>query len=175
LIVGTPGYARFVESIGLNFGTARIEGGFKTWPQSEPVPADLRETAARIVAFDAFIDNADRRKSKPNLLYKYPDLFVIDHEMAFAFCRLIGMGLSVPTLQDLGFLQEHPLSSAFGRLDYSGFGVDLEALSDARIQEVLEVPSAFPVDNQLEKIERRLKLLRDNKAAFMNVLSLATR
>lgn len=100
---------RIRASMGLNFGTCFLAPGYVTWRKNDSVPLSLHQTAIEIMAFDAVIDNADRRQEKPNLLWKDDEMFVFDHEVAFAFTRLIGT-IPLP-FDDVGmaFLRNHPL------------------------------------------------------------------
>ena len=175
IVDGVPHHSRFAENVGLNFGSRFLSQGFQIWPTRAPVLDDLIDTAARIVAFDAVIDNADRTKVKPNLLYRRPDLYVIDHEMAFAFCRGLLSPHGPTTPENLDFLRNHPLSEAFGGgLDVAYFGSLLDHLDDERIKRIVEVPE-FPADEQMSSIASRLRMLRDSRSKFLSALSLATR
>lgn len=74
-----------IQSIGLNFGSKFMTGGYTTWPAAYAIPPNLLNLAVDIFAFDMLIQNVDRRAEKPNLLYKGDELYIIDHELAFAF------------------------------------------------------------------------------------------
>jgi len=71
-------------SIGLNFGT-RFLVNLSIWPVDRPVPSIMAAPAMRIFAFDALIQNPDRKFNNPNLGSHDEDLFVFDHELAFSF------------------------------------------------------------------------------------------
>ena len=76
-------------SIGLNFGSKNLTGGYVTWPNNKPIPPLLKEAATDVFTFDALIHNPDRRRDNPNILWKGDQIALIDHESAFAF--LLGM------------------------------------------------------------------------------------
>jgi hypothetical protein len=76
--------ARIRDSVGLNFGT-KVLHGVSTWPVDKSVPVAMLQAAVHVFAFDALIENPDRRYSNPNLLTKGDELFAYDHEMAFSF------------------------------------------------------------------------------------------
>jgi hypothetical protein len=63
------------KSLGLNFGSRYLSGGYGTWPTGKVVPLSLRPVASEIITFDAFIQNPDRRAERPNLLWKGEELF----------------------------------------------------------------------------------------------------
>jgi hypothetical protein len=81
---------RLRESLGSNFGTGFLTGGYSIWPHSKPLSAALRIPACEILGFDVFIQNSDRRPEKPNVLWKENEIVVLDHELAFPFPFLIG-------------------------------------------------------------------------------------
>ncbi len=153
---------RVEKSAGLNFGTRFMAGGYVTWPVDDPVPVALRRTAIEILAFDAVIDNADRRREKPNLLWKGDELLVIDHEMAFAFTRLIGQPHRPFEVSATDFLREHPLRAGLRRVDVDldRFTGGLEALSGSAIDELCDaVPQEFGTGH-LDKIAAWLREAR---------------
>jgi hypothetical protein len=93
------------ESIGLNFGT-RVLTGVSTWPVDKSLPAAMLQTATNIFAFDALVQNPDRRYSNPNLFAKGDSLIIFDHEMAFSF--LLALFPSAPwSLDAQQYLLEH--------------------------------------------------------------------
>jgi hypothetical protein len=145
---------RIARSAGLNFGTRYMTGGYVTWPLDDPVPGALRQTAVEILAFDAVIDNADRRREKPNLLCKGDELLVIDHELAFAFTRLVGQPDRPFESGAADFLKEHPLRAGLRRAEVNldRFTGELEALSGDVIATLCgSVPEEFGADH-LDKI-----------------------
>ena len=92
------------------------------------------------------IDNADRRREKPNLLWKGDELLVIDHEMAFAFTRLIGSPRRPFESSAADFLKQHPLRAGLRRadVDLDRFTGELEALSIHSIDVLCEAaPQEF--------------------------------
>jgi hypothetical protein len=116
----------------------------------DPVPGALRQTAVEILAFDAVIDNADRRREKPNLLWKGDELLVIDHELTFAFTRLVGQPTHPFENGTTDFLKEHPLRSGLRRAEVNldRFTGELEALSGDVIQTLCgSVPEEFGADH----------------------------
>ena len=83
---GKPKLSTIVrESAGLNFGSQKLPAGFATWSQDKPIPGSLRQLAAEVFAFDVLIQNVDRRREKPNLLWSGDELYLYDHEQAFSF------------------------------------------------------------------------------------------
>lgn len=76
---------RVRKSSGLNFATRYLSPAYPEWIPSMKLSAQELHHAANIFAFDAFVQNPDRRTDKVNLLFKSDTLVVIDHELAFSF------------------------------------------------------------------------------------------
>jgi len=76
--------ARIRGSVGLNFGT-RALSDVSTWPVDKFIPDAMWQEAVDIFAFDALIQNPDRRFSNPNLFTRGDSLLIFDHETAFSF------------------------------------------------------------------------------------------
>ncbi|GGL06463.1 HipA family kinase [Mangrovihabitans endophyticus] len=69
-------------SAGVNLGMDFLPGALGYDPAAHPVDADL---AARVLAFDAFVENADRSWRNPNLLVWHGRLRLIDHGATLYF------------------------------------------------------------------------------------------
>jgi len=157
--------ARVRNSAGLNFGTRFLSPGYSTWIVNDSVPIEIRQTAAEIVAFDVLIDNADRRKGNPNLLWKENEIFVIDHELAFAFVMSI-LPVPEPWLdRDLNFIrQDHPLYSGLKgqTIDLRRFEGELASIADNEIDDIFaSVPQEFGTLH-MEQISNHLRNSRDH-------------
>lgn len=72
--------ATLAASAGTNFGLDYLPGALNWEPALTPSPD--RELAARIVWFDAFVENVDRTVRNPNLMRWHERLFLIDHGAA---------------------------------------------------------------------------------------------
>lgn len=145
---------RIKESAGLNFGSRIITGGFGTWPIGKAISPSLKTLAAEIFAFDALIQNPDRRVDKPNILWKDDELYVIDHEMGFSFILEI-LPLSKPwQITDLRFMMNHLF---FGSLRGQEISLDrfagaMELLSDDALKEIMaNIPKEW-YNKNIEKI-----------------------
>jgi len=78
------------RSVRPTFASRKLPPGFMSWPINRPIPVDLRQTAVEIFAFDALIQNPDRRISNANLLFDGRNVAIFDHELAFATGMLFG-------------------------------------------------------------------------------------
>jgi hypothetical protein len=70
------------RSSGLNFASEALKSGFSVIPPEPRIPIALRRRAAEIFAFDVLIQNFDRKRDNPNLLWNRTNIFLIDHESA---------------------------------------------------------------------------------------------
>lgn len=162
---------RFRNSVGPNFGTTVVTG-FSAWPVNNPIPDAMLEAAVNILAFDALIDNPDRRLNNPNLFVQGDRLLIYDHEFAFSFLLAI-----VPTarswlLEGQPYLREH----AFYRrlksrpLDLARFTAGLNGLSDAVIDGIeADVPTEWRGEG-IDRIWLRLRGMREHAGEFMEAI-----
>ena len=101
---------RFLASVCTNFATKYKSPGLSTWPTGKSIPRDLFEACAEIFAFDVLIQNPDRRKVNPNLLWDAEEIYAYDHETAFSFIQDI-IARKNPTgsltAEKLSFLKDH--------------------------------------------------------------------
>jgi hypothetical protein len=89
--LGDPDLAqRAAHSVPIAFGSSKLPPGFVALPRDKSVPYDLRAQAAEILAFDALIQNPDRRPVNPNCLLDGRSFAIFDHEFAFVTHGIIG-------------------------------------------------------------------------------------
>jgi hypothetical protein len=134
--------ARMRASIGFNFGS-RYLTGHATLPAGQSLPPATRPTATGIIAFDALIENVDRRRINPNLLVKGSSVRAFDHETAFAFVYDF---MKRSWIDKLSFLKEHALyASLQGRddLDLTDFLAALTSITDTDLDSIC---AAIPED-----------------------------
>ena len=147
------------RSLGLNFGSRYLSGGYMTWPKGKLVLPALRPVASEIIAFDAFIQNPDRTADRPNLLWKDEELVLFDHELAFSFLYAIGRSAEPWTDSFEGPLRSHvfylPLKSLLAPLDRFQGAVD--ALADDRIHAIIQaVPPEWCAGSEGERKVARI-------------------
>lgn len=80
---------RLRKSIPVAFGSIKLPPGF-TLPLPNLNTESLRTNAAEIFAFDALIQNPDRRPENPNCLHNGRDFAIFDHELCFITESIIG-------------------------------------------------------------------------------------
>ncbi|HSK75095.1 MAG TPA: HipA family kinase [Thermoanaerobaculia bacterium] len=137
--------ARMLASAGLNFGS-RFLASHATWPTDRIVPASARQVATDIMAFDALIENVDRRSANPNVLALGDDLRAFDHELAFGF--IYELFSERPWIDRLAFLTQHVFYTSLRNreLDLSRFLEALRSLTDSDLEEICRgIPSEFGV------------------------------
>jgi hypothetical protein len=173
---GKPTLAAIAKgSVGLNFGSQYVPSCV-TWPKDKPIPIMLRPLAAEIFAFDVLVQNPDRRRDKPNLLWKADELFLCDHEQAFSF--LMGViGWQPPwTGQGNGFFRNHVFFQQLAGIpqNWDRLNGALEALTDARLQEYLDaVPNEWRSNNDAaDQIADYLRQARQNRGALFSAINL---
>jgi len=170
LAVTDPAWTkRLGSSQGVNFGTRVISGGSATWPQDQPVPTALRRQAAEIFAFDALIQNPDRKYNNPNLLRRGDEIFVIDHECAFSFLLALGQQDPPWNLERLGFLEQHvfyrPLHGV--TIDLDAFIAALESMTNQLMNRWMEeVPPEWGTE-RLPIIAAHLQAVRKHSREFV--------
>jgi len=107
-------------SVGLNFGSSLLND-VMIWPIDKPIPEAMWTTAVSIYAFDALIQNPDRKFSpNPNLFTRADQIFVFDHELAFSFLESIFTSKTPWKLDQSRYLSDHVF---FRRL--KGLEIDL--------------------------------------------------
>ena len=159
------------RSASQNFGTEVLVGGYGVWPINKYLPASLRPSAGEIFAFDALIQNPDRKVNNPNLLWKGEEIFLIDHELAFSFLFRIGNSSEPWILEgDAGvFLNEHVFYQELkGReVDLARFQGALGAISDEDLAGMVDqVPREWNNEN-VSRISNHLKGVRDHATDFV--------
>lgn len=172
---GKPELAQIVQrSAGLNFGSQRLPTGAAIWPKDKPIPLLLRALAADIFAFDVLIQNPDRRRENPNILWSGDELYLCDHEQSFSF--LMGViGWQPPwTGHGTEFYRNHVFYQQLrgGGHDWKRLSGALEALTDARLVEYVgAVPSEWrTTDNAAGRIVEYLQGARENRVALFGVI-----
>lgn len=158
---------RIRASVGLNIGTKALSG-VSTWPVDKFIPEAMWQAAVDIFAFDALIQNPDRRFNNPNLFTRGDSLLIFDHETAFSFLLDLSPSRTPWTLDDQQYLIHHVFYRRLKSkpINLAGFTASLGGLSDALIAGIVaDVPPEWNNDN-LPKIGRHLCSVRDNTGEF---------
>ena len=159
---------RMSGSVGLNFGSRQLND-VVTWPIDKSVPDAMWATATSIFAFDALIENPDRKFSpNPNLFSQGDQIFVFDHELAFSFIEVLFPSPTPWKLERSNYLADHVY---FKRLkgkdiDLTLFTARLDALAETALPEILaQVPEEWN-NGSLSKINAHLCAMAPKAAQF---------
>ncbi|MBI4548531.1 MAG: hypothetical protein HY707_11150 [Ignavibacteriae bacterium] len=157
-------------SVGLNFGSKNLAGGYQTWPKEKIIPASMRQAAIELFVFDALIHNPDRTSERPNLFWKGDQLFLFDHDQAFSFLLAIPK-IKVPwDLSEQPYLREHVFFNGLrhAQLDLDGMVGAIETVSDD-FWDALEkvVPNEWK-GSELSRIRSHIESVQQHLDDFMN-------
>jgi hypothetical protein len=97
---------RFRASVGLNFGSRQLSG-VSEWPVDKWIPDAMWQSAVNIFAFDALIQNPDRRYNNQNLFTRGNEVYIYDHELAFSFLEDVAPSGTAWRVEAFSFLAEH--------------------------------------------------------------------
>jgi hypothetical protein len=67
----------------IGFGSRLVTGGYSIWTPDSRISEAMVDTAAGVFAFDAIIQNPDRRAENPNCLVRGENIRIFDHEFTF--------------------------------------------------------------------------------------------
>lgn len=164
-----PQIAKHVrKSVGTNFGSELLSGA-GTWPVDRSIPDSMLGSAVDIFAFDALIQNPDRRYSNPNLLTSGDNFFVYDHEAAFSFLLDISPSAYPWRLEREAYLSDHVF---FRRLRLAPinlveFREKLLSLTDEVLDQIIaEIPSRW-AGIGTKKIKAHLQAIREHADEFV--------
>ncbi len=154
------------RSTGLAYGST-FEKGYTQIAADYALSSALREEAARVLAFDVFIHNADRRRENPNLHVSRDRFLVFDHEQAFSFLLAI---LAPDPVSDhcAGIVDRHVLRSRLvaAGVSLAGATPRIQALDDPFFQALRDrTPAAWTQGDAVGKIERVLDVLHRRRDA----------
>jgi len=161
---------RAEHSLRIAFGSSKLPPGFTVIPRGKPVPQMLRPDAAEILAFDALVQNSDRRPENPNCLLDGRTFAIFDHELAFLTKGVIGWRppWERGALESIKGPNRHVFFS-----DLQGKSVDFnrlmgawQAVSETRLHDYRQaLPPAWNDDGGIaEEIVDYIRSVRDNIA-----------
>lgn len=122
----------FKSSLGDNFGSPFWAPGFGLWPDKIDPPAHLLNKMGEILAFDALIQNTDRKADNPNCVLKGDQILLYDHECAFSNLLNI-FPVEGWTPQGLSFMHSHVFKHALRNhiLDLGRFKTALDSIDES--------------------------------------------
>jgi hypothetical protein len=160
--------ASLQASIGLNFGS-KILNPVSTWLVNRSIPAAMWSEATNIFAFDALIQNPDRRTENPNLFTQGDSIYVYDHETSFSFLLAVPKSDKPWNIEGEEYLANHVFYKRLKskEIDLRDFEERLNALTAdvlAAIRE--EVPDEWR-HADLNSVEAHITAVRDHAGEFV--------
>lgn len=155
----------------LAFGSKLIAPQWPAWAVSNRLSPAMLQIAGEILAFDAFVENVDRREGNPNCLVSGEQLRIFDHELAFP------RGLLGPKPWNAGGmapLTEPPGKHIFHR-ELLGRPIDHEIIrqkwAGLRDEDIAEYGAAIPVEWRhppfIADVLTKIRQVRDNLTGCM--------
>lgn len=149
-IMDTEAKEAFGKAPGPHFGSLDLGSGVTEMNMGYSLSGRTMEQAIEIFAFDMLIQNADRSPvegdGRPNILFRGEELFLIDHELSFAFINSIG-AQDPWVLRGVGLAERHVFYSSIRKYssDTSGlFDRFVTRIGDLGIEVVHEAIAAVP-------------------------------
>lgn len=159
-----------MNSLGLNFGSKNLAGGFSTWPVGKTVPHSMKADAADIFVLDALLQNPNRRTGKPNLLWRDDKILIIDHEMAFSFLLSIIPSTTPWLLNEQPYLSDHVFFSELlhEQLDLDRVAGAIEAIGDEFWEEAEAIIPNSWKGSEFGRIRTHIIAVQQHLDLFMN-------
>lgn len=155
-------------SVGPNFGTKHLTG-VSTWPVDKAIPEEHFVTATEIFAFDALLQNPDRRYDNPNLFSRGDALLIFDHEAAFSFLLAVLPSGRPWEVDNERYLLNHVFYRRLKskHIELEEFIANLVNLSDSVLEGfVAELPSEWDNQDNVQMIVQHLGTLRQHGPEF---------
>lgn len=162
---------RVSEFDNLAFGSRLIFPQWPAWTVASRLSPAMVQTAAEILAFDAFVENVDRREGNPNCLVSGDQIRIFDHELAFPRGLIGGRPWSVggmnPLTQPPGRHIFHDQLVSQG-IDLPSIRAKWAALRDEDIDEYgAAVPAEWHEAGFVGDILTKIRQVRDNLTGCM--------
>lgn len=154
---GQEWYELLSRSTGVNYGSIYLSN-YRTLLSGQPLNREEFKQAQMIFAFDVFIQNADRRKQKPNLMSNGQNLVIFDHELAFSYTKLIIKPSEPWNVKLEGWIEEmflYPLIKG-KLLPESQIEASLSSMADEMLWKILEqaLPSELCTLDEYQEIKQ---------------------
>lgn len=160
--------ASLQASIGLNFGS-KLLYPLSTWPVNRSIPEAMGRDAVNIFAFDALIQNPDRRTENPNLLTQGDSIYVYDHETSFSFLLAIVKSDEPWNIEGETYLENHVFYRRLKsrEIDLADFEERLKSLTADVLAEIREETPQEWQHGDLDQIEAHLTAVHDHAEEFI--------
>jgi hypothetical protein len=141
-----------------------------TWLVNRVIPEAMFRDAVNIFAFDALIQNPDRRVENPNLFTQSDNIYVYDHEeTSFSFLLAVSPSAEPWNLERETYLERHVFYSRLRgkEIDLTDFGRELKALTREVLTAIREEVPPEWVHEDLKRIEDHLMEVQRNTEKFV--------
>jgi hypothetical protein len=156
------------KSVGPNFGSKHLTG-VSTWPVDKAIPEEHFVTATEIFAFDALLQNPDRRYDNPNLFTRGDRLLIFDHEAAFSFLLAVLPPNKPWEIDNERYLTNHVFYKRLRAktIELEGFIANLENLSDPVLEDIVaELPPEWDNEQCVTRIVQHILGIREHAQEF---------
>jgi hypothetical protein len=141
-----------------------------TWLVGRMIPEAMFRDATNIFAFDALIQNLDRRVANPNLFTQGDSIYVYDHEeTSFSFLLALSPPPEPWNLEGETYLRDHVFYRRLRakEIDLKDFGQNLKALTGEVLTGIREEVPPEWAHEDLERIEGHLMKAQRNADKFI--------
>jgi RNAse (barnase) inhibitor barstar len=141
-----------------------------TWLVGRMIPEAMFRDATNIFAFDALIQNPDRRVANPNLFTQGDSIYVYDHEeTSFSFLLALSPSTEPWNLERETYLEDHVFYSRLRakEIDLKDFGQNLKALTTDVLMGIREEVPLEWAHKDLIGIEGHLTKIQKNADEFV--------
>lgn len=165
---------RVSEFDNLAFGSKLISPQWPAWTVANRLSPTMVQTAAEILAFDAFTENVDRREGNPNCFVSGDQLRIFDHELAFPRGLIGGKPWSAGGMKPLTELPGRHIfhGQLVGQaVDHAAIQSKWAALRDEDIEDYgAAVPAEWRDEAFVSDILEKIRQVRDNLLGCMTEL-----
>lgn len=168
------GYRPVVGDASLAFGSKLLSGQWPHWSATSRLSEGMVQTAASIFAFDALIDNFDRREENPNCFARGDEIRIFDHEMAWTQKLFQAKPWQLGSLSDFASPGKHIFRNELLScvIDFEVIKENWANLEDSQIADYgSAVPAEWANDNEtLTRVLMEITEVRDNiDACFVEI------
>lgn len=164
-----PGLARPIEaSAGPNFGS-RVIKPMSTWLVGRTIPEAMFRDATNVFAFDALIQNPDRRAENPNLFTQADSIYAYDHETSFSFLMALASSAEPWNLEREAYLEKHVFYSRLKAkaIHLGDFANRLRTIGPGTFQRIREEMPPSWIHDHLGEIQAHLLVVQEHAEQFI--------
>ncbi|MBN9692796.1 MAG: hypothetical protein J0M24_21320 [Verrucomicrobia bacterium] len=159
------------RSLGLNFGSGYMGFGLTALPQELKLNRQQKKKAAAAFALDILIQNYDRKRDNPNMLWDGDEFYLIDHEAAIApICEAETMGYQMLELDKfydhVFFPTITPADAEFSEVYEALGGISGEVIDGW----LSEIPESWLQGDSRVTLREYFLWLSENRGTILNLI-----